>query len=239
MENKKYEILDLDWDTNFFKINCGKVIINDSLEKEEFLKLLLEIDKYDFVSINNLNSNVNNSKIIGQYSKAFLIDLNIQFNKKVSKVNDASKNILIKNDLPCAEEIFNLLEFKNSRFINDINLLNRNGNKVYYEWVKNSFNKNNKYFVISKNEKNKINGFILFSIMEKICTIELIAVLPNQKGTGIGTKLISNLERYLFINKKASEIFVGTQVNNIQAINFYNLNGFKYYSNNQVYHLWK
>ena len=54
MKNKKYEILDLEWDTNFFKINCGKVIINNSLEKEDFFKLLLELDKYDFVSIKKL-----------------------------------------------------------------------------------------------------------------------------------------------------------------------------------------
>ena len=67
--------------------------------------------------------------------------------------------------------------------------------------------------------------------------LELIAINEKTKGKGIGTKLIKALESFA-IENSLHTINVGTQLNNIQAQNFYEKNGYKHIINNSIYHWW-
>ena len=59
------------------------------------------------------------------------------------------------------------------------------------------------------------------------------------KDKSIGTKMIKFLESYLSENFKEIEVIkVGTQSNNIRAINFYTKNGFRVKEIRSIYHYW-
>jgi dTDP-4-amino-4,6-dideoxy-D-galactose acyltransferase len=80
-------------------------------------------------------------------------------------------------------------------------------------------------------------GFLLFSIKDNCATIELISLSSKAQGKGAGTKLISALNNFAH-KKGVTAIKVGTQVDNIQAVNFYLKKGFTYNQRNAVYHYW-
>lgn len=172
------------------------------------------------------------------FDKVFLVDVNIQFIKKINlkEKNEFNDKINIKNNMEYDEDILNIAKesFIYSRFINDNNL--KNGDKIYYEWTKNSFDRDDKYFCIYKTNK-KCNGYILFSMENNEITIELIAVDKNLKGKGIGHELILKMENFAKEND-IKYIKVGTQLNNIYAQNFYVGCGFKHITNHSIYHLW-
>ena len=56
----------------------------------------------------------------------------------------------------------------------------------------------------------------------------------------IGTEMMMNLEKYIYDNHKddIKYIRVGTQSNNISAINFYVGNGFRVKEIRSIYHYW-
>ena len=240
---KNYTIKDLLWDTNFFGVKSAKIYLNKEISDKDLeeIKKYIENNKYKFITIENHSNKDKNNKIISHLENAFLVDVNIQFQKEI-KANVKLKNvenIYIKNSHEKNNDIINIASesFYYSRFISDTNL--KNGNKVYSEWAINSFEKVDKYFCCYK-YKNKIEGFLLFSIDKKNKSIllELIAIDSKIKNKGIGTKLINNLEVFA-IENDIKIINVGTQLNNLQAQNFYEKNGFKHKENNSIYHWWK
>lgn len=102
--------------------------------------------------------------------------------------------------------------------------------------MENSFNKNDKYF-LRYQIHGKTYGFILFSINQIFVTIELIAIDRGYQKIGIGEILLNSLEDYSRkISKKV--IKVGTQIENLSAINFYIKNNYKLMSCNSIYHYW-
>ena len=110
--------------------------------------------------------------------------------------------------------------------------------EIYKNWVKNAFNKEDKYYITAK-ESGKTIGFILFSFRDiRSVTIELIAINGEYRNQKIGTYLIKKLNEYLK-NLKVEKVYVGTQVSNIEAINFYFKNGFKIHKISSIYHIWK
>lgn len=240
LENKKYSIQFLNWDTEMFEKKSAKIILNEEISIEELnnIKRYIDSNEYEFVTIENKNNIEENNVVLSNLNGVFLADVNIQFAKKieVDKINRKTKNIIIKNNLDYNEEIVNISKnaFKHSRFIYDKNL-NSNKYIVYSEWVKNAFNKENKYFGCYT-EKDKVLGYVLFSIhKDSSITIELIAISINNKG--IGSKLINQIENFA-IKNNITTLNVGTQLNNLNAQNFYEKNGFKHIANNSIYHWW-
>lgn len=240
-ENNKYEIKKLDWDTNFFGINSAKVILKEEISICDIEDIIEELKRknYKFITIQNVDNNDNNNIILKEINGIFLADVNVQFKKMIKedeKKSEFDKNIVIQKNMLYDEEILNISNtaFIYSRFINDKNL--KNGDKVYYEWTKNSFNKSNKLFCVYK-INNKSVGYLLFSIENKELIIELIAVNKEYKGKGIGHKLISSVVQFA-IRNEIECINVGTQLNNIYAQNFYINCGFKHITNHSIYHLW-
>ena len=238
--SEKYEIKQLEWDTKFFGVNSAKVILKAEISTNDLNEILEKLKKqeFQFVTIQNVNNNDNNNFFIKDIGKAFLVDINIQFEKKIN-LNEKDlncKKIKIQNNMQYNKDILDIAmeSFVYSRFINDKNL--KNGDKIYYEWTKNSFGNKDKFFCIHKTN-GKINGYLLFSIEKNEIIIELIAVNKQLNRKGIGHELIKALEQFTMENN-IKYIKVGTQVNNIRAQNFYINCGFKHITNHSVYHLW-
>ena len=245
MENDFFSIFDLPWDTEFFGIKCCKINLKKEIQENIFKQLLEGLDQYNFISINNENNNSQNNQLIGKCTNAFLVDVNIQFEKNFFRgisYNNIAKNInvIIQNNFPTNIEILKLAKksYVHSKFISDNNLKKRNGSLVYYHWTKNSFFKNDKYFLAFESEK-KIGGYILFSLENKnICRIELIAVDESRRREYIGQIMLQNLEKYL-LDLEITQIKVGTQIENLSAANFYIHNNFKIKNIKSTYHFWR
>lgn len=229
---------ELDWDTEFFGVTCAKAVLHQPLNKSDWNELKLKFNDYEFISIVNENSEPLNAQLIGKETNAFLADVNIQFKKKISGSIEASKNVTIHKSLERNNQILELSTFQFSKFVEDPELAKRGGELIYREWLINSFNKQNKFFALSKNKtKLDINGFLLYSYLNNECVIELIAVNQNETNRGIGIELFNTIENDAY-QQGIKEIKVGTQVRNINAINFYHKVGCKQVGCHQVFHLW-
>jgi len=236
-EENSITFYELQWDTDFFGVSSCKVILHKPLTLSEWKSLKSRLKDYQFVSIENRNSEPINSQFIGKDTNAFLADVNIQFKKNILEKKDKPKNVEIYNALQRNNQIVEMAEFKFSRFIEDPELAKRGGPQVYRQWVINSFGDVRKYFALSKNNNGQVDGFLLHSYKDNVCVVELIAVSENNQHKGIGTSLFSAIE-YEAYKLGCDEIKVGTQIRNTVAINFYHKLGCKQVGCHQIYHLW-
>ena len=94
------------------------------------------------------------------------------------------------------------------------------------EWVRNGFKGRAEAIYVAEND-NRLVGFVLLrskADTEKTGEIELIAVEPESHGKGIGKALVARAIRHY--QGKTSEIHVGTQAKNLQAVGLYTRMGF-------------
>jgi RimJ/RimL family protein N-acetyltransferase len=227
----------LTWDTEFFGVTSAKATLHKPLTLNEWAELKTRFKDYQFISIMNKNSEPINAQFIGKDTSAFLADTNIQFEKKLVGFDEKPKNITIHQALEKNDQITEIADFQFSKFTEDPELAKRGGDHVYRQWLINSFGKPDKFYALSKDEIGVINGFLLFSYVDNVCVIELIAVSQKEAKGGIGTSLFKAIE-YGAHQQGVKEIKVGTQVRNLGAINFYHKAGCKQVGCHQIYHLW-
>lgn len=241
--NGKIEYLKLDWDSKQFNVKAAKVNILKELSLKDIEEIKVYLNEYDFVTIVNKGNNYSNNQLISSINNVFLSDINIQFEKFITKekIELNNQNIKIENKSDYDSDIVKISEnsFLYSRFFNDKKLIERGSKYIYKNWVENSFNKESKYFIKYYLEKRTV-GFILFSldISNKNAIIDLIAIDDQFQNKGIGNILIDTLERYT-LRKGILKIKVGTQVDNLNGISFYQKNFFKPVEVSSIYHFWK
>ncbi|MHA6481489.1 GNAT family N-acetyltransferase [Paenibacillus sp. strain BS8-2] len=229
----------LRWDSDYFGVSCAKAILYKSVSISEWKELKNRFLDYTFVSIENRNSDDQNKKLLEVQSSIFLADTNVQFSKHIiNKSGLDVDGITSHKSLGYNQSILDMSDFKYSKFIKDLELKRRGGALVYRQWLINAFDRPDKFFILSRDEEYNINGYLLYSFVESIFTIELIAVSMNAQNQGIGKKMLIALENNA-LKRGVKEIRVGTQLENIQAINFYKKVGFNQVSKNETYHLWK
>lgn len=237
IDHDVFNFFELEWDTEFFGVSSAKAVLNRPLSIEVWDSLKNKFKNFQFISIVNKNSDPVNAQIIGKNTSAFLADINIQFKKKVEHSEGIPVNTSIHRALKRNNQIIDLANFHYSKFTEDSELQKRNGEKVYHQWIINSFNNKDKYYALHRNYMGQINGFLLYSYTENSCVIELIAVSKEITKGGIGTSLFKAIEHEVY-QHGIDEIRVGTQVRNTEAINFYHKVGCKQMGCHQVYHLW-
>lgn len=233
-----YTFKELDWDTKFFGVSCAKAILTGALSDPEWETLLPKMLRYEFVSIENRNSEPTNARRIGTQTKAFLADVNIQFEKKLEAEGEATPSVQFYEAMERDEQILAMSVFEHSKFIADPELKKRGGGRLHWEWLSNSFGKPGKFFAIARNEKHEATGYLLHSYSDKICTIELISVSGNTRQAGVGSMLLQAVESNAF-RRGCDTLHVGTQIQNTGAVNFYHKCGCKQIGCHAVYHLWK
>ena len=234
----KYKFEELQWDSDYFGVKSAKVFLNEQLDGADFQEVINITSCFEFVTITNIDNNPQNNYLMGTCSNAFLVDTNIQFqiliNSKKTEQYYPINNCFPKNEIiiQIAKDSFNY-----SRFFNDPYLDIELSKEIYMKWVENSFQKEDKYFIIAK-EDNIVFGFILFSYNNnQEIVIELISLDKKSQGKGIGTKLINTLINKAQLND-VSKIKVGTQIDNLQAMNFYAKKGFSICAKSSIYHYW-
>ncbi len=253
VERSPYSFKELDWDTKFFGVSCAKAVIFAPLSEPEWATLLPEVSRFEFVSIENRNSEPSNARRIGTVTQAFLADVNVQFEKKLesdtvsegvsegmsermSEVGHAS-SVQFYPAMERDEQILNMAIFEHSKFISDPELKKRGGDRVYREWLSNAFGKEDKFFAVAGNESGAVTGYLLYSCSDKICTIELISVSGIVRQAGVGSALFRAVEKDA-LDRGCDTLRVGTQARNTGAVNFYHKCGCKQIGCHSVYHLW-
>lgn len=200
---QNYEIVNLDWDTNFFGVKSAKLNLNHTINEIEIeeIKDKIQTEGYEFITVNNQNNDDKNNFILQKLDNIFLADVNIQFLKKIDnkKICQEDKKIKIQNNLKYEQQLLGIAKenFIYSRFYNDKNL--KNNKNVYVEWTKNAFEKSNKYFCTYETNK-EILGYLLFSIENDNLIIELIAIRNNVQSKRNRNKI--NRENRIICAKK-------------------------------------
>ncbi|MED3648409.1 GNAT family N-acetyltransferase [Halalkalibacterium halodurans] len=241
LSGQNFRCFPLNWDTEYFGIASAKVLLLGAVSEIEQNTIIEFCREYKFITISNLSNSYENNFWIGNKTSAFQTDLNIQFSKQVTGPPEHTDNATeVVENTHISKSILQIAEtsFAYSRFYNDPNLSLNKSRRIYSHWVASAFNSTNKLFVVSKRENNYA-GFLLFSIdkVSNTATIELIAVDEKYRSQRIGKSLISKMEEYVF-SSKISDIKVGTQVDNFNAIQFYISNGYRIVNCNSIYHLW-
>lgn len=238
MSSKNYELKPLQWDTDYFGVSSARVNLSGIIDEQGQEEIIKFCKDYEFVTISNYDNIKENNHWIGSKTKAVLADMNIQFRKDLIDNPDYQDDkTYVVNCLSSNEQIIDIAResFNYSRFFNDPKLPEVQGKRIYLHWTEYAFNKEGKYFVISEREDN-IAGYILFSFNGDSSVIELIAVEEKYQGLGVGRSLLNTMESFV-IEQGIKKIKVGTQLNNISAVQFYYAMGFRYVSCVSIYHL--
>lgn len=220
----------VNWDSDFFGYNVGKLNV-------------YSVDDYN----NFLKENKNEYKLIYLFSKTELklenqnikkVDNKLTFikvieNQNIENVNNSIKELTINSDN--FESILELAYLSGiySRFKLDNNFKNEEFKKLYKVWITNS----NQKKIIVKCQNESILGFVLYSIDKDKAIIELISVSESTQGQGIASELIHEIEK-IGQKNNCKSIEVVTQGNNLPAINLYKKNNFNLFNSVLIYHYW-
>lgn len=238
--HEDYEGDVLKWDTDYFGVASARLILKGIVNTTGQTEILDYCQQFKFVTINNVGNRSENNHWIGNKTRAFLTDVNIQFLKLLADVQvDEVEGTYVVNNLSRNERIIDISKqaFNYSRFFNDPNLPSVKAQKIYLHWAESAFHQPNKYFVVSERE-GKVAGYLLFSFDDDTSVIELIAVDEQYQGQRVGKSLIQAMESFL-LKQEIKKIKVGTQINNVSAVRFYTAMGFKYENCTSIYHLWE
>ncbi len=237
-------IFEAKWDSDFFNLEIGKVVI-DKIDEEFFKKLLLAFSdsKYELLYLfeNDAKNVFKNDSLRFSFNH---VDTKVKFKKEIKNrlpVNFDSK-VIAYNQGISDKEIYTLgIEAGfSSRFNIDDKFGKDRFVMMYMEWVKKSLSKElcNEVFCFLDNDK--VIGFVTIKIVqsENTASIGLIAVDQNYRSSGIGAQLILTCENYC-IENNVKYLTVETQNRNQGAMDFYLKNGFENIEQTNIYHLWK
>lgn len=242
----------LDWDSNIFNKKIGLFsICYGRLDKATSNKIMNTVDQF-YIKENyeciftKLSTDDYYTAHILENSGYNLMDSIITLKKKLTLDSEIKDNIncdiklLDEADIDNVTKIIDNL-YSYGRFFVDEKLDKENVNELYKQWITNEI-KNSDVDVIGINKNNKLIGFMsckykVNDIKELEGVINLVGIDKLYQGIGIGKELMNSVLNYLK-NKNIGIVNVGTQINNIAAINFYISNGFSVVGSVNSLHKW-
>ncbi|CEN94068.1 MAG: GNAT family N-acetyltransferase [Paeniclostridium sordellii] len=239
----------LDWDSKIFKKKIGLLSLHQGNLNDQILQKINKFcidEKYECIFVKVKTQEYKNIHVLEKNGFNLMDNIiTLKINLKEITINnvdsDYKSRILLESDLPDIIEIIDNL-YKFGRFFEDQNLDNNDVNKLYKEWITNEI-KDEHIDVIGIEYKNKLVGFISCKYNlsnlnhDKEGVISLVGINKSCQGLGIGKKIM-NYVLYNFYNKGIKNIYVGTQINNVNALNFYISNGFRIKSSTNSFHKW-
>jgi dTDP-4-amino-4,6-dideoxy-D-galactose acyltransferase len=231
----------LDWDSSFFgypvaKIKAEQIPVEklSALIKQaqvNAVKLIyLFTDPLDEVSVNSAN-----------LTGAKLVDRKIIFHKKIdgSDVSTLDDHIeLFMEDLPSGQLVnLSIQSGLYSRYKIDPGFKNNEFEKLYIAWIENSVSKKIADHTFVYKENGIVLGFVTLKVKDSFGQIGLIAVDEGSRGKAIGKKLITAVSNQL-LQDNIPDIEVATQMDNVDACNFYKKVGFTGIKTENIFHIW-
>ncbi|HBF38732.1 MAG TPA: hypothetical protein DDW50_15615 [Firmicutes bacterium] len=243
----EYELRELDWDTEFFGMKMGRVVLPSILESMNFSELAW---LHTLESARRLNFqflycpfNVDYPEVgaiiaghgatIGDILVTFTLDC---FKGTLKHSPQRKVKEALSNDLEGIIEIA-AHSFRDSRFMKDPHFDKVKAEQFYPSWLQESFASGEKILVVK--EEQQVLGFISLKAesLTQTMVIRLIAVRGSERGKGVGQILIDQA-LHLAADQKYHFVQVGTQLTNTAAINLYEKNGFRIRDAKYRYHIW-
>jgi dTDP-4-amino-4,6-dideoxy-D-galactose acyltransferase len=230
----------LDWDSNFFNFNVGKIegsITNfidlqtiEGLFKKTKTRLayyltpketppfVYESDELDFYLVDKKTT----------YTKS--IDLKLKIEKGIETIGNNTNFEKLKK-LAIQSGIY-------SRFKTDKKINKQKFEELYRLWIENSINKKIAKEVLLYKYDDEIAGLVTLGEKDNRADIGIIAVDSLFRGKGVGRSLMNSAEKWFSINGYKT-IQVVTQKDNIAACKLYESCGYSVESVYFYYHIWK
>lgn len=225
----------LSWDTDVFGFKVG--LLNDCLENKDvdFDKVISKAKEEDYSLLYYKNpaiSDVLQSKGIKP------VDEKVTY-KKVIDSHDVNESWPISSVLhqPLQNDLL-LLALQSgahSRYYLDKKMPIHVYLSLYTAWIKNSLDGSIATDVLAYQVDGRNVGLITYKYTDNVVTIGLLVVDYSSADNGIGSKLIRQL---CSLFPEGTVIEVATQKKNTGACRFYEKNGFKVDSVQDIYHIW-
>lgn len=222
-----------DWDSKFFNMNIGEIELLDEFHND------IRSEIFDLIYVNAIKDfqiSIIDCKKSYSETQLYLI-------KKIIRTEDN----YFENILPLTifnAEVKNIIyelafeSGKYSRFRLDSRFSDKDFKSLYQKWVDNSLSFEFADEVLIFKSSNIIYGFITYKIEKDVAQIGLLGVCKTHQGRGVGSQLVAALEKRL-IFKSVNKLLVKTQLQNIEACNFYKKLNFEVKKEIYVSHFWK
>lgn len=224
----------LEWDSEFFGLRIGRAEIQTSEDATSLAQRYDELKKrYDLLYVfcsEGLSFNAFGAK---------LVDEKIWYSK-LCENREEYKDVMLYMKPEPNESLYKLALISGgfSRFKLDDRFPKGSFEHLYCKWVDNacpSEGTNKQIFAYCPNGIAK--GMITVDHKGDKAQIGLVAVDLECQHQGVGTKMMSTLEYYLY-RKGVMTVDVATQADNKDACHWYEKNGFIKKSVTPIYHWW-
>ena len=229
------EIRKLDWDSEFFGLQIGRVDLQ-TLDDAVDLALMHYDLKYQYDLLYVFSKDGLSFDAIG----AELVDEKILYSKPCEPKEQYNDISFYKQEVP-SEDLYRLALVSGgfSRFKLDERLPKGSYERLYTRWIENACPKGgtNKQILTFLDAQDVAKGLITIDYQGELGHIGLVAVDTDCQHQGIGGMIMSTLDGYLYgLGVKTLE--VPTQKANKDACRWYEKNGFKVKSVTPIYHWW-
>lgn len=235
MQYRLMEIRSLPWDSDFFGLRIGRVDLQTAEDAIE-LKKQQEIVKQQFDLLYIFDPNNVGFSADG----ARLVDEKILYSKPCEPRQQFPKISFYKAAQP-NEDLYRLALISGgySRFKLDERLHKGSYERLYSRWIENACPKEgtNKQILIYPDTQGTAKGMITIDRTGELGHIGLVAVDTDAQHQGVGGKIMSTLDGYLF-ERGIKTLEVPTQKANTDACRWYEKNGFTIQSVTPIYHWW-
>ena len=226
----------LDWDSAFFDLRIGFVMIDEYFVKNHQNILADAKTNFDLIYGFCNNGEFDNLSDIKNYYQTTNIDFTRDVNHHKTDIAPEIKSQYRPEDIESIYKL-SLAAGHSSRFKIDPRFNESDHQRLYKIWVERSLNHQIADEVFLYAGAESIMGFVTIKIKDLSAEIGLIAVAETQRGLGIGTKLISAVNQYA-LSHHCKQINVATQLENSYACKFYENCDFKSINQTKIYHFW-
>lgn len=225
----------LDWDSRFFGLRIGRVDLQTPADAAALLKQYAELkQQYDLLYVFDA--------VQAGFSAAGaqLVDEKILYAKPCEPRQAFYAVSLYQGDKP-TDALYRLalISGSYSRFRLDSLFPKGSFERLYRRWIETACpaEGTNKQILTFLDSHGVTKGMITIDYQSELGHIGLVAVDTDTQHMGIGSKLMSTLDGYLF-ERGVKTLEVPTQKANLDACRWYEKNGFSIKSVTSIYHWW-
>ena len=231
-----FSVFPLEWDSTFFNLRIGKVVIRSSRElddlraKKDFLK-----NAYDLIYVL-----IEGGTLFFDDADAILADRKVCYSQHLTGGYRHNAFVHVFKESCPNQELYQLALWSGeySRFKVDPLFPADGFERLYRRWIERSVDNDHSH-VFCYYGNGVIVGMMTVDLLETshLGRIGLTAVHPAYSGIGIGSALIEETRFFLY-EKGITHFETVTQMQNMKACRWYEKNGFTIDSINNVYHWW-
>lgn len=236
MDHNRLSFKLLKWDSDFFGFKVGE--IQGKINSYDSLDALLTTNQSKLTYYSSDNK-ISEALISQSIYNIDLVDRKSVYSKSINyrvKIDDSVSTY--KQD-HIEEKLLDLAvqSGKYSRFNVDMRIEHTKFIDLYHTWITNSVNGQLALAVLVYRQNDEILGFVTIGEKEGIANIGLIAVDTENRGLGIGKKLMESAENWS-ANHNYSHIQIVTQADNVAASGLYCKLGYKLEFVEYFHHIW-